>query len=47
MCNPPFYGSKEEVVRSAEMKEYGANSVGFLQNCASEIHTYPLDLHRQ
>ncbi|KAI0790661.1 S-adenosyl-L-methionine dependent methyltransferase [Abortiporus biennis] len=26
MCNPPFYSSREEVVRSAEAKEVGPNS---------------------
>lgn len=27
MCNPPFYGSREEVQQSAEGKEYGPNAV--------------------
>ncbi|KAH9930660.1 S-adenosyl-L-methionine dependent methyltransferase [Fomitopsis serialis] len=27
MCNPPFYGSKEDVKRSAEAKEYQPNAV--------------------
>ncbi|KAJ3525899.1 hypothetical protein NM688_g8333 [Phlebia brevispora] len=27
MCNPPFYGSHEEVLESAEAKEYGPNAV--------------------
>lgn len=27
MCNPPFYGSREEVQQSAEGKELGPNAV--------------------
>ena len=27
MCNPPFYGSREEVAQSAEAKELGPNAV--------------------
>lgn len=27
MCNPPFYASKEEVVRAAEDKEFDPNAV--------------------
>ncbi|KAJ8453876.1 hypothetical protein ONZ51_g13354 [Trametes cubensis] len=27
MCNPPFYGSREEVLQSAEAKELGPNAV--------------------
>lgn len=34
MCNPPFYGSREEVQQSAEGKEHGPNAV--------RIHPLPL-----
>ncbi|KAI0687801.1 S-adenosyl-L-methionine dependent methyltransferase [Cerioporus squamosus] len=27
MCNPPFYASREEVIQSAESKEFGPNAV--------------------
>ena len=27
MCNPPFYGSREEVLQSAEAKELGPSAV--------------------
>ncbi|PSR79649.1 hypothetical protein PHLCEN_2v6950 [Hermanssonia centrifuga] len=27
MCNPPFYGSREEVLRSADAKELGPSAV--------------------
>ncbi|KAI0093190.1 S-adenosyl-L-methionine dependent methyltransferase [Irpex rosettiformis] len=27
MCNPPFYGDREEVLKSAEAKEFGPNAV--------------------
>lgn len=31
MCNPPFYASREEVIQSAEAKEFGPNAVRLLQ----------------
>ena len=30
MCNPPFYSSAEDVLRSAEFKEFGPNAVRHL-----------------
>ena len=27
MCNPPFYGSREDVAQSADAKEFGPNAV--------------------
>ena len=36
MCNPPFYASREEVIQSAEAKEFEPNAVCGLQ-CADLV----------
>jgi 23S rRNA A1618 N6-methylase RlmF len=33
MCNPPFYESHEDILRSAEIKEAGPNTVSLARFC--------------
>lgn len=40
MCNPPFYSSKQDMVNSAEAKEFDPHSVSALE-CS--VETEPLD----
>ncbi|EKM82029.1 hypothetical protein AGABI1DRAFT_36131 [Agaricus bisporus var. burnettii JB137-S8] len=40
MCNPPFYSSRTEISRSAEMKEFPPNSVSDIFYSVNIIFTY-------